>query len=66
MKNDKDGRRKNNMDEAVKAIARETLGIDTLETRNSDRLDFHELPVWKIREALEIAFRAGQEEPSSE
>jgi len=51
------------MDDAVKAIARETLGIDTLETRNNDRLDFHELSVWRIREALEIAFRAGQEEP---
>lgn len=51
------------MDDAVKAIARETLGIDTLDTRKSDSLDFHELPVWKIKEALEIAYAAGQEDP---
>ena len=51
------------MDDAVKAIARETLGIDTLDTRKSDSLDFHELPVWKIKEDLEIAYAAGQEDP---
>ena len=34
--------------------------IDTLETRNSDGLDFHDVAVWSIRAALEAAFAAGQ------
>ena len=34
--------------------------IETLETRNSDGLDFHDVAVWSIRAALEAAFAAGQ------
>jgi len=34
--------------------------IETLETRNSDRLDFHDVAVWAIRAALEAAYVAGQ------
>ena len=34
--------------------------IETLETRNSDRLDFHDVAVWAIRNALEAAYAAGQ------
>ena len=41
-------------------IANTVLGLDTLATQNSDRLDFHELAVWQIQEALEAAFEAGQ------
>lgn len=41
------------------AIARR-LGFDTLETRNSDRLDFREVAVWQIREALLAAYEAGK------
>ena len=33
--------------------------IDTLETRNSDGLDFHDVAVWAIRAALEAAYTAG-------
>ena len=33
---------------------------ETLETRNSDGLDFHDVAVWSIRAALEAAFAAGQ------
>ena len=33
--------------------------IQTLETQNSDRLDFHDVAVWAIRAALEAAFAAG-------
>jgi hypothetical protein len=33
--------------------------IETLETRNSDRLDFHDVAVWAIRAALEAACAAG-------
>ena len=34
--------------------------IETLETRNSDRLDFHDVAVWAIRAALEAAYEAGR------
>lgn len=43
-------------------IAREHLGIETLEPRNSDRLDFHEVGVVGLTQALDAAYRAGQEE----
>ena len=35
--------------------------VETLETRNSDSLDFHNVAVWAIKEALEDAFIAGME-----
>lgn len=35
------------------------LHIETLETRKSDRLDFKEVAVWNIKEALELAYEAG-------
>jgi len=34
--------------------------VETLETRNRDRLDFHDVAVWSIRAALEEAFEAGR------
>ena len=43
------------------AIAREHLGLETLDARNMDSLDFHEHGVWCIKDALEAAFRAGAE-----
>ncbi|MBS0214048.1 MAG: hypothetical protein JSR26_12875 [Proteobacteria bacterium] len=42
-------------------IAQKHLGIDTLKTRHSDRLDFHDVSVWSLRDALEAAFKAGVE-----
>lgn len=33
--------------------------IETLETRNCDRLDFHDVAVWAIRAALNEAYAAG-------
>jgi hypothetical protein len=41
------------------AIAKEQLHIDTLETRNSDSLDFHDVAVWSVKAALDAAYRAG-------
>ena len=35
------------------------LGIETLERRQSDSLDFYDLAVWSVREALSEAFIAG-------
>jgi hypothetical protein len=47
------------MQQQIDKIARNVLGLATLETRKSDRLDFHDLAVWKIREALADAYLAG-------
>ena len=41
-------------------IATKHFRLETLETRNSDRLDFHDVAVWSIRATLEAAFAAGQ------
>jgi len=41
------------------AIAREHLGIETLRTRNSDSLDFHDVSVRGVKDALLAAYQAG-------
>ena len=41
-------------------IARRQFRLETLETRNWDRLDFHDVAVWARRAALEDAFEAGR------
>ena len=51
----------NQLDAIFTLIANKHLGIETLQTRNSDRLDFHDCAVWCIRDALEAAFKAGAE-----
>ncbi len=50
----------NSTNERLEAIARRTLGIETLAARNSDSLDFHEVSVWQIKAALEAAYEAGR------
>jgi len=45
--------------EVVATIAKEILGLDTLETRSSDALDFSDQAVWTLRAALEAAYNAG-------
>ncbi len=45
--------------EVIEDIAKQHLGLSTLETRRSDSLDFHDLAVWQLRAALEAAYRAG-------
>ena len=47
-------------DEIVEFLGTKMLGFETLETRKSDRLDFHEVAVWSLKEALELAYLAGQ------
>ena len=44
---------------AALEMARERLQLETLETRNSDRLDFHALDVASIRDCVQIAFDEG-------
>ena len=45
----------------IEKIAREVLDLETLETRKMDSLDFHDLAVWEIRNALEAAYNAGRD-----
>ncbi|CAJ0888546.1 hypothetical protein R1479_04421 [Ralstonia mannitolilytica] len=51
----------NPIDTLLIQIAQKHLGIDTLQTRHADSLDFHDTAVWNIRDALEAAFKAGVE-----
>lgn len=46
-------------EEVLERIARQSLNIETLKTRNSDSLDFHDVAVWGLKEALEAAYQAG-------
>lgn len=43
----------------IENIARENLGLHTLDTRNSDRLDFSDQHVGAIKAALEEAYNQG-------
>lgn len=45
----------------LQQIALDHLFIDTLETRKSDRLDFHEVSVWGVKSALMAAYEAGRQ-----
>jgi hypothetical protein len=51
------------MKKTIDRIARDILGLETLETRKWDSLDFHDLAVWSIKEALEAAYAAGGRQP---
>lgn len=44
---------------AVADIARRVLKLETLDTRDSDALDFHDLNIETIRAALNAAYEAG-------
>jgi hypothetical protein len=46
--------------ELLRDLARRHFGVETLDTRNSDSLDFHDVAVWSIRAALEEAWQAGR------
>lgn len=46
-------------EEVVEKIARDYLGF-TLKTQNSDSLDFHDVSVWAVRQAMELAYEAGR------
>ena len=47
------------LDALLTQIAQEHLFIETLETRKSDSLDFHDVSVWGVKEALIAAYQAG-------
>lgn len=46
--------------QALEIIASQSLDIDTLETRRSDSLDFHDVAVWGVKEALIMAAWVGK------
>ena len=52
----------NTIETLLTQIAQCHLGIQTLETRNSDSLDFHDVAVWSLRDALAAAYKAGAEQ----
>ena len=47
------------LDQLLTDIAKKHLNIETLETRNSDSLDFHDVAVWCLKDALQEAYEAG-------
>ena len=49
------------LDQQLQQIALDHLFIETLETRHSDRLDFHEVSVWGVKSALMAAYEAGRQ-----
>ena len=52
------------IDQLFTDIAREHLFIETLDTRKSDSLDFHDVAVWGVRAALAAAYEAGRQAPA--
>ena len=51
----------NQIDTILTLIAQKHLSIETLETRHGDSLDFHDVGVWCLKDALQAAFMAGCE-----
>jgi len=48
------------IDQVLTYIAKNILYIETLETRKFNRLDFHDISVWQLEEALEYAYQSGR------
>lgn len=47
------------IDEILEQLARDRLRVPTLHPRGRDQLDFYDLGVWAIRDALRAAYDAG-------
>jgi len=50
------------MESALEEALQHLPEIEDLETRKSDRLDFHEVSVWALKATLEAAYRAGRKD----
>jgi hypothetical protein len=61
MKSANSPEQQNALNEIFTSIAKENLRIDTLETRNSDSLDFHEVSVGSLKKALLEAYLVGMD-----
>ena len=53
------------LQQQLEQIAAKFFYTETLETRNSDSLDFHEVSVWGIADALKAAYELGQQNSKS-
>lgn len=53
------------VDQLLSEIAKKRMNIETLETRNSDSLDFHDISVWSLKDALQEAYNSGKGNGSS-
>jgi hypothetical protein len=53
---------KDRIEMIVEHIAKTKLQIPTLRARNSDHLDFHEVSVWGLKQALRAAYEAGRDD----
>jgi len=49
---------KQSIDQLLTEIAKKHLNLETLENRNSDSLDFHDIAVWAIKDALQEVYEA--------
>lgn len=49
-----------NVPSKVLSAAAQMLDLETLETRNHDALDFHDMSVASIRRVIEMAYAAGK------
>jgi hypothetical protein len=47
------------MDQVVEKIAKAEFGVETMETRKRDSLDFYSVSISTIKYALEQAYKAG-------
>lgn len=47
------------LDQLLARIALDHIFIETLATRSSDSLDFHDVSVWGVKSALMAAYQAG-------
>ena len=47
--------------ELTEIIRKHLIGVKTLEPRGSDKLDFHEIHVFDLKNALKAAYEAGRE-----
>ena len=49
-----------NKNKTIEKIAKEKLGLETLATRKMDELDFYDMSVWQLKDALEAVYEAGR------
>jgi hypothetical protein len=54
-----------NKQEIMKEITK-FLGLETLKTQDSDELDFPTISIWRLRNALEMAYEAGAQHAEEE
>lgn len=52
---------KKSVEKILEKIAKDILFVETLETRNSDGLDFYDISVWGLKRILLQAYKLGQQ-----